>query len=104
MRHLSSSSFRLAIKCLVATRRERSTATECPPSLHALDVNELAAYGNVPLVVRLADRLATAMWAIDEALAMCDLDEGTSRETAWIEPEIRHTYDYVNGILKRISN
>jgi hypothetical protein len=105
MRHLSSSSFRLAIKCLVATRRERNAVLDQDlSSRHPLDVNELAAYGNAPLLVRLAERLAAALWAIDEAVAMCEVEDEVSRDTAWIKPEIRHTYDHVNGVLKMISN
>jgi hypothetical protein len=102
MRHLRTSSFRLAINCLVAIRREgRAALDRRRPAHDPLDLNELAAYGNAPLFVRLADRLAEAMWAIDEALAMCELEEEVSR---WIEPQLRHTYDEVNGIMKTISN
>jgi len=104
-RHRSSASVCLAIKGLVATRRERNaTRAQCLASPHPLDVNELAAYGNAPLLVRVAERLAAALWVIDEAVAMCEVEDEVSLDTAWITPEIRHTYDHVNGILKMISN
>jgi hypothetical protein len=105
MRHLNSASFRLAMKCLVATRRERNAACDqLLPSPRTLDVYELAAYGNAPLLVRLAEQLAVALWAIDEALAMCEVEDDVSRDAAWIKPEIRYTYDHVNDVLKMISN
>ena len=104
MRHLHSSSFRRTMKCLVATCRERSAVRDQHPAPRPLDVYELAAYGNTPLLVRLAEQLAAALLAIDEALAMCDLEDEACRDAAWIKPEIRSTYDHVNDVLKRISN
>lgn len=105
IRHRSSASVCLAIRCLVATRRKRNaTRAQCLASPHPLDVNELAAYGNAPLLARVAERLAAALWVIDEAVAMCEVEDEVSLDTAWITPEIRHTYDHVNGILKMISN
>jgi hypothetical protein len=40
------------------------------------------------------------LWAIDETLAMFEMEDGMAREAVWIKPEIRDAYDHVNGILR----
>jgi len=102
-----NSSVRLALNRLAATRRQRERNAALDQRVlvpHLLDVYELAVYGNTPLLVRVAERLAAALWAIDEMLAMFEVEDGTVRDAVWIEPQIRDAYDHINGILKMISN
>jgi len=105
MRHTNVSSFRLALKYLAANRQESTAAAARQPrAVHMLEADEFAALANSSLRVQLADRLAAAMWAIEEALAICELEDIACRDTSWIEPDLRHTYDQVNDIMKTITN
>jgi hypothetical protein len=104
MRHRDASALYLAAKCLVTTTEEQAALFEERSNSSLFDIENLAAFGNAPFRVRLADRLADAMWAIEEALAMCELEDQTCRDTWWIEPDLRSTYEQVNCIMKTISN
>ena len=104
MRHINVSSFRFALKHVEDTRQE-STAAEARQlrAAQMIDAEEFAGFAKSPLRVQLADRLADAMWAIEEALAICELEDDACR-TSWIEPDLRHTYDQVNDMMKTITN
>jgi hypothetical protein len=105
MRHINVSSFRLARKCLAAAREESTAgAARQRGAAQVIEAEEFAAFTSSPLRVQLADRLAAAMWAIEEALAICEHEGDACRDTSWIEPDLRHTYDQVNDIMKTITN
>jgi hypothetical protein len=80
----------------LATRRNCSFASSQwhPP------VSALAAFANLPLRERLNNTLADAMFAIDEAVQMCEL-EG---EAALLAVQILAAYEQVNCIMKTISD
>ncbi len=44
------------------------------------------------------------MLAMEEALGMCELERDQSRDTTWIEPQIRSTYEQVNTLMKAVSD
>jgi hypothetical protein len=102
-RHLRRSSFFLALKCLSA-RQERAATAGVQKPAEMLPSEDFAIFANAPLREQLADRLAAAMWAIEEAIAICEIEENASRDTSWIEPDLRDTYDQVNGLMKTITN
>jgi hypothetical protein len=105
MRHLKTSSLRVAVKCLAASRRDRSAAaSEQRAQSQLRDLEEFAAFGNLPLQARIADRLADAMWAIDEAVQMCELEGDATRDASRLAPQILAAYDQVNWIMKTITN
>ena len=41
------------------------------------------------------------MWAIEEAIAICETEDDASRDTSWIEPDLRDTFEQVNGLYKK---
>jgi Leu/Phe-tRNA-protein transferase len=64
----------------------------------------LTFFANLPLRARLANQFVDAMLAIEEALSMCEIERGESRDASWIEPQIQTTYDQVNALMKAVSN
>lgn len=59
----------------------------------------------LPLNERVLDRLADILFATDEILDMI----GTQRtysyvETADVEKSVRHVYDHVNDLMKRLTD
>jgi len=104
VRHFRNSSFPVALKRLAGRRQRAATAgivAKQPETLHA---DDLAASANGSLRAQLADRLGDAMWAIEEAIAICEIEDDASRDTSWIEPDLRETFDQVNGLMKTITN
>jgi hypothetical protein len=100
-------SYRRLLARTAATRRARRTAASAGTSNHAplpFDLDALAAFANLPLRARLADRFADAMLAIDEALGMCEIERQESRDASWIEPQILSTYEQVNALMKAVSD
>lgn len=91
---------RQALAYLHDTRRSRVTAPkqDLPPRLR------LPFGGGLPLRERVADRLADAMFAIFEALEMCESERAAPRDAARLGPEIRVAYDQVNGVMKAIAD
>jgi hypothetical protein len=62
------------------------------------------AFANLPLRERLNNTLADAMFAIDEAVQMCELEGDTTHEASLLAVQIHAAYDQVNCIMKTISN
>jgi Leu/Phe-tRNA-protein transferase len=67
-------------------------------------VEALSVFANLPLRARLANRFTDAMFAMEEALSMCELEREESRDASWIEPQIQTTYDQVNALMKVVSD
>jgi hypothetical protein len=61
-------------------------------------------FGNLPLRARLANQFTDAMFAIEEALSMCEIEREKSGDASWIEPQIKTTYDQVNALMKVVSD
>jgi hypothetical protein len=104
VRHFRNSSRRLALKRLAVRRKRAATAAVVPNPPQTLHPEDLATFGNASLRAQLADRLGDAMWAIEEAIAICEIENDASRDTSWIEPDLRDTFDQVNGLMKTITN
>jgi hypothetical protein len=104
VRHFHGSSFLVALKRRARRRERRAMAAAVPPPPQMLDLDALAAFANGSLRAQLADRLGDAMWAIEEAIAICEIEDNASRDTSWIEPDLRDTFEQVNGIMKTITN
>jgi hypothetical protein len=94
----------LEAKYLDTTTEEQGALFEERPASSLFDLEHLAAFGNAPFRVRIADHLADAMWAIEEALAICELENEACRDASRIEPDLRNTYEQVNCIMKTICN
>ncbi len=56
----------------------------------------------LPAAEVVLDRLADALFALDEILGM--LQRAQDRRLDWLEPHIEKTYDEVNDLMKRLSN
>jgi Leu/Phe-tRNA-protein transferase len=69
-----------------------------------LDAETLSVFANLPLRARLANRFTDAMFAMEEALSMCELEREESRDASWIEPQIQTTYDQVNALMKAVAD
>ena len=65
---------------------------------------ELGVFDSLPLCVRVSDRLADAMFAIFEALEMCESERAAPRDAARLGAQIRVAYDHVNRLMKNISD
>jgi hypothetical protein len=104
VRHFRSSSFPVALKRLAARRERAATAGAVPKPPQTLDPEVLATFANGSLRAQLADRLGDAMWAIEEAIAICEIEDDASRDTSWIESDLRDTFEQVNGLMKTITN
>ena len=87
-----------AVRCARRSRR-------LPPHLRRpIDAKNLAVFANLPLRERVADRLSDALLAIDESLAMCEMESEAARDSSWIEPHLQSLYDGVNAVLNSISD
>jgi Leu/Phe-tRNA-protein transferase len=67
-------------------------------------VETLSVFANLSLRSRLANRFTDAMFAMEEALSMCESEREESRDASWIEPQIQTTYDQVNALMKAVSD
>jgi hypothetical protein len=97
---------RLIVRAAAARRSRRVTASteSSGDEPFPFDLDALAAFGNLPLRARLANRFTDAMLAIDEALGMCEIERQESRDASWIEPQIRATYEQVNALMEAVSD
>ncbi len=68
------------------------------------EANNLAVFANLPLRERVADRLSDALLAIDESMAMCEIDSEAARGSSWISPQLRSLYDGVSALLNEIGD
>ncbi|MEA2238636.1 MAG: hypothetical protein QOC81_3360 [Thermoanaerobaculia bacterium] len=68
------------------------------------DAEALSVFANLPLRARLANQFTDAMFAMEEALSMCELEREGSRDASWIEPQIQTTYDHVNALMKVVAD
>jgi Leu/Phe-tRNA-protein transferase len=76
-----------------------------PPHLRRpVDAKNLAVFANLPLRARVADRLSDVLLAIDESIAMCEMESEAARDSSWIAPHLRSLYDGVNELLNAISD
>lgn len=99
--------YRRLLAHAAATRRARRAAAstyDAHDVRFAFDADDLIAFANLPLRTRLANRFTDAMLAMDEALSMCEVERGESRDASWIEPQIQATYDQVNALLKVVCD
>ena len=100
--------YRRLLARVAAARRVR-LATEVTTDLStarqaSIDADALSFFANLPLRPRLANLFTDAMLAMEEALGMCELERDQSRDTTWIEPQIRITYEQVNSLMKAVSD
>lgn len=70
----------------------------------AFDAAALSVFGNLPLRARLANQFTDAMFAMEEALSMCEIERETCGDASWIEAQIKTTYDQVNALMKVVSD
>ncbi|HSY47179.1 MAG TPA: hypothetical protein VLC46_00040 [Thermoanaerobaculia bacterium] len=86
-------------------RRAAASAVQAPSDVAlAFDDEALTIFANLPLRVRLANQFTDAMFAIEEALSMCEIEREESRDASWIEPQIRTTYEQVNALMEAVSD
>lgn len=109
MRHLDPlpAQYRRLLLRAAAARRVRRVAgvgTLSPYRQALIGADALSFLGNLPLRARLANRLADAMLAVDEALIMCEAEQAESRDTSWIEPLIQTTYEQLNALMEAVSD
>jgi len=107
MRQLSTVACRRALVYLVAVRRAHnaSTPSRMPPHLRPpIDAKHLAAFANLPLRQRVTDRLADALFALDESVGMCEMESEAARDASWIAPQLRSLYDAVSSLLNAIGD
>ena len=98
---------RLLARVAAARRVRRAAAAPAdlsPERQTSLDADALSFFANLPLRPRLANLFTDAMLAMEEALGMCELERDQSRDTAWIEPQIRTTYEQVSSLMKAVSD
>jgi hypothetical protein len=103
----STVSTRQALSYLHDTRRSRVTALrhDLPPRLPLpASSPELGLFESRPLCVRVADRLSDAIFAIFEALEMCEGEQAALRDAERLGAQIRVAYDQVNGLMKTIAD
>jgi hypothetical protein len=99
--------YRRLLARVAATRRARRIASPegaLRQGSASFDADALSFFANLPLRARLANRLTDAMFAVEEALTMCEVERDESRDASWIEPQIRSTYDQVNALMKAVSD
>jgi len=99
--------YRRLLARVAAMRRVRHIARLNEPTRPWSDSSDLEAlsfFGNLPLRARLANRFTDAMFAIEEALSMCETERDESRDASWIEPQIRSTYEQVNALMEAASD
>jgi Leu/Phe-tRNA-protein transferase len=86
-------------------RRAAAGAADLSPERRAsIDTDALSFFANLPLRARLANRFTDAMFAIEDALSMCEVERAESRDASWIEPRIRTTYEQVNALMKEVCD
>lgn len=106
MRQMASSARRRALAYLAAMRREhmQRLPPRMPPHLLPIEANDLAVFADLPLRERVADRLSDALLAIDESMAMCEMDSEAGRGSSWIAPQLRSLYDGISTLLNEIGD
>jgi Leu/Phe-tRNA-protein transferase len=110
MRHLDPlpAQYRRLLARVAAARRARRAARlgVClSRERQALvETDALGFLENLPLRARLANRFTDAMFAMEDALIMCEAEQAESRDTSWIEPHIRTTYEHVNALMEAVSD
>jgi hypothetical protein len=85
-------------------RAEEVTTDLSPARQSSIDTDALSFFANLPLRARLANLFSDAMFAMEDALSMCEVERGQSRDASWIEPQIRTTYEQVNALMKEVSD
>src|SRR5258706_11592751 len=91
-RQISSLARRRALAYLAAMirgERMQRLPPRMPPHLVRIDANDLSVFANLPLRERVADRLSDALLAIDESMAMCEMDFEAARGPSWSAPRGR---------------
>jgi len=97
---------RQALAYLHATRHRGSLAH----SIRALSRHRCRLRGKafglfgLPLHARVADLLADAMLAMDEAIAICETERSVPLEATRLSAQIRGASDHVNLLMKTISD
>jgi hypothetical protein len=98
---------RLLARVADARRVRRAAAGQAdlsPARLASINADALSFFANLPLRPRLENLFTDAMLAMEEALGMCELERDKSRDTTWIEPQIRIIYEQVNSLMKALSD
>jgi hypothetical protein len=98
---------RLLARIAVARRVRRAATLTTGLSRErqaSIDADALSFFANLPLRARLANRFTDAMFAMEDALSMCELERAESRDASWIEPRIRTTYEQVNALMEAVSD
>ncbi len=97
---------RLLMRAAAARRAHRAAVSDyaADEARFLFQADALAAFANLSLRARLANRFTDAMFAIDEALSMCAIEREESRDASWIEPQIRATYEQVNALMEAVSD
>jgi hypothetical protein len=97
---------RLLMRAAAARRAHRAVVSACAEdeARFLFEADALAAFANLSLRARLANRFTDAMLAIDEALGICEIERQESRDASWIEPQIRATYEQVNALMEAVSD
>jgi hypothetical protein len=93
--------YRRLLARVAAARRARRVTHPCRVSL---EKREPCMIGHLPLRTRLANQFSDAMFAIEEALSMCEQERAEGPDASWIEPQIRMTYDQVNALMKAVCD
>lgn len=86
-------------------RRASASAIDLPSDVPlSFETEALCLFANLPLRARLANRFIDAMFAMEEALSMCEVERDESRDASWIEPQIQSTYEQVNALMEAVSD
>lgn len=100
--------YRRLLARVVAIRRARRvlSSRDQPPRYQdaPFDAEALGVFANLPLRARLANQFTDAMFAMEEALSICEIERERSRDASWIEPQIKNTYDQVNALMKAVAD
>jgi hypothetical protein len=85
--------------------RVQRLSRRVPPHLRPpVSAKNLAVFANLPLRERVTDRLSDALLAIDESIAMCEMEAEEARGSSWIAPELQSLYDAVSTLLNAIGD
>ena len=98
---------RLLVRVAAARRLRRAAVVTSGLSSEgqsSIDADALRFFANLPLRTRLANRFTDAMFAMEDALTMCEMERAESRDASWIEPRIRTTYEQVNDLMKAVCD
>jgi hypothetical protein len=98
---------RLLDRAAAARRARRNTSPKRDSprrELASFDAEALSVFAQLPLRARLANQFTDAMFAMEEALSMCELERAESRDASWIEPQIQTTYEQVNALMKVVAD